>query len=112
MKAYSALQNHDWDGNVRELENEINVLVNLADESGSIEFEMLSDSIKEVTKEENILSKLVPPKLDEKSEKESLVKLLEQNDWNKSQTARKMGMTYRGLHEKMKRMGIVRPAKG
>lgn len=111
VKAYMALQNHNWDGNVRELENEINVLVNLADDGGSIDDEMLSDSIKESTAEAEALSVLAPPKLDEASEREALIQLLQHNDWNKSQTARKLDMTYRGLHEKMKRMGIVRPAR-
>ena len=41
-----------------------------------------------------------------KNEKQWILKLLEKNKWNKSETAREMNMTYQGLHKKMKRLGI------
>jgi transcriptional regulator with GAF, ATPase, and Fis domain len=41
-------------------------------------------------------------------ERAHIISRLEQNDWNKSKTARQLKMTYQGLHKKMKRLGITR----
>ncbi len=109
VKAYSALQDYQWDGNVRELENEINSLVNLAENGESISFEMLSDTIRRKSGETDAIPVVIPKKIDKQAEKEILINLLEKNNWNKSRTARKLNMTYRGLHEKLKRLGIAKP---
>ncbi|MEW6364635.1 MAG: sigma 54-interacting transcriptional regulator [Acidobacteriota bacterium] len=109
VKAYAALQDHDWDGNVRELENEIHSLVNLAEDGDAVGFDLLSDAIKANPHEGASPPMEIPARIDPQKEKEMLIGLLEANRWNKSETARKLHMTYRGLHEKLKRFGIRRP---
>jgi len=108
MKAYHAMLKHPWDGNVRELENEVNVLVNLVDDLGTIQYDMLSESIKDTHAHEGVYQDRLM-KVDPETEKEALKNLLEKHKWNKSQAARSIGMTYRGLHEKLKRLGVKRP---
>jgi len=109
VKAYEALQAHDWDGNVRELENEVNSLVNLADDGATIGFDLLSERIRLGAAARRPQAEAVPGSPDGRTKEEALLRLLEKNGWNKSRTARELGMTYRGLHEKLKRLGIRKP---
>ena len=46
VQSFNALQNYQWDGNVRELENEVRSLINLAEDGETISYDMLSDDIK------------------------------------------------------------------
>lgn len=105
MKAFEVLQQYNWPGNVRQLENEIKRLVNLVDEGEVIKFDLLSDMIRTNIDsiQESEFSSSGPAGTDER---EHIIRLLEQSNWNKSRTARLMHMTYQGLHKKMKKMGI------
>jgi DNA-binding NtrC family response regulator len=115
VKASEALQNYCWKGNVRQLENEIRSIVNLTDDSETVGYDILSDEIKESPQETVEVKpiseeKIIPgKKLDAETEKKVIRELLETNAWNKSQTARELGITYRGLHKKLKRLGIDGP---
>ena len=108
IEAFQALQAYDWPGNVRQLENEINRLVNLCDDGDMIPLELISYQI-------TIKGKAVTGIQDYtysnqgKNERELIIRLLKENRGNKSKTARQMGMTYQGLHKKMKRLGMVKP---
>jgi len=132
IKAFETLHNHHWRGNVRQLENEINSLVNLMENEEIIQYDMLSDEIKygertgknvdneALFPEEgvpNTINTVLPPavkdtdafslkKFHEKPDKDIILKTLQQNRWNKAQTARALNMTYQGLHKKMTRLGI------
>lgn len=109
LEAFEILQAYDWPGNVRQLENEINRLVNLCDHNEMISPELISPQI--TSKGQAIAPPPVPPTggKSEQKEKELIVQLLRDNRGNKSKTARQMGMTYQGLHKKMKRLGIQKP---
>ncbi|MCX6579048.1 MAG: sigma 54-interacting transcriptional regulator [Candidatus Aminicenantes bacterium] len=114
IKAFEALQDYHWKGNVRQLENEIRSIVNLTDDGETVGYDILSEEIRENAGEGNagptreILpdTKILHFKMDPESEKAYILKLLEKNQGNKSQTARELNMTYRGLHKKMNRLGI------
>jgi transcriptional regulator with PAS, ATPase and Fis domain len=108
VKAFEALQDYQWKGNVRQLENEIHSIVNLTDDGETVGHDILSDEIKANTDEDGIgqEARLFLGKMDTKSEKTYILELLKKNNWNKSKTARDLNMTYRGLHKKMQRMGI------
>ena len=114
IKAFEALQDYHWKGNVRQLENEIRSIVNLTDDGETVGYDILSEEIRENAGEEpagaarEVLpdTRILHFKMDPESEKAYILKLLEKNQWNKSQTAREMRMTYRGLHKKMNRLGI------
>ncbi|MBN1197351.1 MAG: sigma 54-dependent Fis family transcriptional regulator [Candidatus Aminicenantes bacterium] len=107
VQAFEILQRCNWPGNVRQLENEINRLVNLSDEGGLIGAELISEEINMDVFP--LQSNETVPVAQKEPEHRQLLRLLEQNNWNKSRTARELGMTYQGLHKKMKRLGIRRP---
>lgn len=114
VKAFEALINFDWYGNVRQLENEINSIVNLTDAGDTVDFDLLSDKIKqqywERQKQEQPINRAdepnVPYGYHRKPEKEEIIDVLKRHNWNKSRAARALNMTYHGLHKKMKKMGI------
>jgi transcriptional regulator with PAS, ATPase and Fis domain len=111
VKAFETLQDYQWKGNVRQLENEIHSIVNLTDDGETVGHEILSDEIKANTDEGGVVqeARLFLGKMDTKSEKTYILELLKKNNWNKSKTARDLNMTYRGLHKKMQRMKIQIP---
>jgi len=106
IKAFEILQKYNWPGNVRQLENEINRLVNLVDHNELIGYDLISEAIKfnKINSQQIIQSFSGQGK--KRNEKEVIASLLKKNDWNKSKTARDLNMTYMGLHKKMKRLGI------
>ncbi len=111
VKAFDTLMNHQWPGNVRQLENEIHTMVNLAEDGEMLTYDMLSEEIKEDISEPEALTMRLPARMGKEEEKAFLIQLLEKNNWNKSETARQLNMTYRGLQMKITRMGIQRPEK-
>lgn len=106
LKTFEALQNYNWPGNVRQLENEINRIVNLTDHNEIINFDILSEEIKyaEINGEDTVPA--LPPLRPNGSEKDFILELLEKHKWNKSKVARALRMTYQGFHKKIKRLGI------
>lgn len=110
VKAFETLQGYYWKGNIRQLENEVRSIVNLTDDGETVSYDILSEEIKAGAPETKEAAKprFFPGKVDAETEKEAILELLEKNDWNKSQTARAMNMTYRGLHKKMQKLGIDR----
>jgi DNA-binding NtrC family response regulator len=111
VKAFEALVNFDWKGNVRQLENEVNSIVNLTDDGDTVDFDILSEKIKcrfETGEEE---CAAVPQEAEgfyKKPAREEIVDILEKHNWNKSKAARELNITYHGLHKKMKKMKIVK----
>ncbi|MGE0787078.1 MAG: sigma 54-interacting transcriptional regulator [Sandaracinaceae bacterium] len=104
QQAMELMSAYKWPGNVRELENEVQRLVIQLDNDGFVEPDHLSPRIRQV---ENILDKVHPKKGSLKSmmsqvEKWILIEALRENDNNKSQTARTLGITREGLHKKLK----------
>ena len=108
VRAYEILQRFDWPGNARQLENEINRLVNLTDDGGLVGAELISEDIRASVPPVNRGERQAPG-IPEESDKERLLRILKKNHWNKSQSARELGMTYQGIHKKMKRLSITRP---
>jgi len=106
VKAFETLLNFTWKGNIRQLENEINSIVNLTDNGEMITFDILSDEIKYNVEDYFKTSEFNYTKTTTEDEKEVIIKLLRKNNLNKSKTARELRMTYQGLHKKMKRLNI------
>ncbi len=112
VKVYKTMENYLWPGNVRQLENEIRRLVNLVDPGGNIYYELLSEEIRkgdyriddDEKESSGIYGKFG-------TERGYIIHLLKKNNWNKSRTALEVGITYQGLHKKMKRLGIEKPGK-
>jgi Nif-specific regulatory protein len=97
-----------YSGNVRELENEIQRAMTLAEPGGAISAEMLSESVKI---DQSLLSTLMASSGTLKELTESLEKLyisekLKENSWNITHSAKALGLSRVGLQKKMQRYGL------
>ena len=100
---YTEIMQHDWPGNIRELENFIEKYVNL---DGDLSFERGSDSgkskpITEVAQISNSEARSLA-----EVEKDAIHIALNACDNNISQTAKVLGISRNALYEKIKRHGI------
>jgi Nif-specific regulatory protein len=103
-----ALCAYNWPGNIRELENEIQRLVIQVENGGWIEAEHLSPQIRQV---EGTVTRIAPKKgtlkeMMEQVERWLLAEALRENQNNKTQTARALGITREGLHKKLSKHGM------
>ena len=102
------LEAYPWPGNVRELENEIQRLIAFSS-GGKIEAGQLSRRI--VSFGSIQAGKAPVGTLRERVagfERELIRETLERYSWNKTETARHLGMTRQGLHRKVRKLGIRR----
>jgi two-component system response regulator HydG len=102
------LLKYDWPGNVRELMNAVERGVVLG-RSEYLDEEELPLILKDDAVDKETLSKDVVPAdlpLDE-VEKATILKTLELTGGNKSEAARRLGITRRTLHKKLKKYGVM-----
>jgi DNA-binding NtrC family response regulator/pSer/pThr/pTyr-binding forkhead associated (FHA) protein len=111
-EALEALKKFSWPGNVRQLENEIQGVVNLTNEGERAEFDTLSDEVKFNKEHWNHLKTSAAADkenmVENNPEVAEIITALKKHRWNKTRAAKELGMTYEGLHKKMKRLGIKR----
>ncbi|MFQ6115288.1 MAG: sigma-54 interaction domain-containing protein [bacterium] len=108
-KAMTLLNEYDWPGNIRELENEIERVITLAHNGASIQPEDLSTKIRKASPNIEIPQALTADSLREaldKLERHLILEALEKYGWNKSKVARKLGISRLGLQKKINRLGI------
>jgi DNA-binding NtrC family response regulator len=107
-----ALQEKEWSGNVRELQNAVERLGILAPED-----EIIGKTVQEVLKTRTFKADDLGVLADETddfqdfketAERLFLVKQLEKNDWNVSQTAESIGIQRSHIYNKMKKYNIER----
>ena len=107
-QAMDHLLRYEWPGNVRELMNAVERAVVLSGSEYLDEKEMpivLKDRIEEA---EEHPKEAIPGDLPlEEVEKASILKTLEMAGGNKSETARRLGITRRTLHKKLKKYGVM-----
>jgi len=102
-QAMDKLLHHNWPGNVRELINTIERGVVLA-RGEYIDADELTIIVREGTKkEEETTSTLTPLAA---LEREAIAKILKAVGGNKSEAARKLGITRKTLHKKIKEYGL------
>lgn len=105
--AINGLKHYHFPGNVRELENILERALALYDGS-TIELEDLNlPCSTELPQAE----KFNPSEISledylEEIEKEALSKALEENRWNKTETAKHLGLTFRSLRYRLKKLGL------
>jgi len=106
-QALSALKQYHFPGNVRELENILERALALYDGS-TIEVDDLN---LPATSELPPVDSFNPTDLSlesylEEIEKEALSKALEEHRWNKTATAKSLGLTFRSLRYRLKKLGL------
>ena len=104
VKVLEILKNHYWQGNIRQLKNEIKTIISIADDGDTINSYLLSENIKNYKPKTQTISIDIP--LNKENEIKNIINILNKHDWNKTHAAKELGITYRGLHKKMKRLGI------
>jgi transcriptional regulator with GAF, ATPase, and Fis domain/TPR repeat protein len=110
-EAMKYMMNYDWPGNIRQLENEIERAVTLSEGELSIRSSELSEEIfrfQEHTETVNLLEKRSLKDAVEKLERQMIVSVLDELDWNQTQAAKKLGLSRQGLIKKMQRYQLER----
>jgi len=100
-EAMRALKSYDWPGNVRELENAIERAVVLSKSRllRALDFSFLSAGP---------VAEFKPRSLRE-TEKDYVLRILEECDWNVTQASKTLDIHRATLHKMMKRLGLKRP---
>jgi two-component system, NtrC family, response regulator HupR/HoxA len=108
--AMAVLTSYDYPGNVRELENEMERAVLLADENDAITEDLFSDRILTAHARAQHSNGQPPTTLAglvAEFERTRILETLAEARGNKSEAARRFGLTYRGLLAKMQRLGLA-----
>lgn len=109
--AMEILVNYDWPGNVRQLENVIERAVVLC-QTDFIKPEHLPNRIKESKK--NTETQFLIPQTNQKEklnlfeiEKNLILKILQEENYNQTKTAERLGISRKQLRTKMKNYGLL-----
>jgi transcriptional regulator with PAS, ATPase and Fis domain len=110
------LSRYSWPGNIRELENELERLIALYNAPARITPGMFSrrvtGQVARVRLDVKVLYDAPLSRAVSHLERSLVEKTLIQTNWNKSQTARQLGLSRQGLLQKIKRYGIRRASLG
>ncbi len=110
-EAMRYLMKYYWPGNIRQLENEIERAVTLAEPNSSIRSSDLSEEIfryQENQETVQILEKKSLKDAVEDLEKQMIINVLNETDWNQTQAAKKLGLSRQGLIKKLQRYQLER----
>ncbi len=106
-EAMRRLLNYPWPGNVRELENSIEHATVIA-KNKYVELADLPANIQKATPDTR--KKLIPNKYSiVENEKSHLREVLNECNWNKKETAIKLGISRSTLYEKLRKYDITKP---
>ncbi len=108
-EAMKYLQNCDWPGNIRQLENEIERAVTLAENDAFIKPSDLSEEVfkyAENAETVDLLGKTTLKDAVEDIERKMIVNALESRNYNQTQASKDLGLSRQGLIKKMKRYGL------
>jgi DNA-binding NtrC family response regulator len=110
--AAACLSRYRWPGNIRELENEIERVTVLYPRAVRVSADMLSDRVAGKRGiagfDVNMLYESPLPQAVGYLEENLVRKMLAKTNWNKSRSARELGLSRQGLLKKIKRYGIER----
>lgn len=104
--ALAALENYDWPGNIRELQNVVERAVLL----GKGEVIAASDLPRDVTGGQSLslprVGSMTLKEALEEPERQIILDVLESNNWNRNATADSLGVNRTTLYKKMKKLGL------
>jgi len=114
--ALALLQEYDFPGNVRELENILQRALALAEDNVIKAHDLPSlknrseeapvDPVQETRDQIALEDDFSLEKHLEKIEKAAIEKALEETRWNKTAAAKKLGMTFRSFRYRLKKLGV------
>ena len=105
-EAMNALSLYAFPGNVRELSNEIERAILLADQGAPISEDLLSDHVLEGPGAEAARGAPLLASQTNEFEREQIAAAMERNGGVKMRVAEELGLSYKGLLKKMKRLGM------
>ncbi len=107
-RAIDAMMRYSWPGNIRELENVVERAVILTRDE-YVTFSELPEPIREATgdpQSEKVFDGIRPGMTIKEMERELIIRTLEDNDGNRTHSARILGITRRTLQHKLKEYEI------
>jgi two-component system response regulator PilR (NtrC family) len=105
-EAISTLQDYQFPGNVRELENILERAITLCEGNVIQKMDLrLSSGITAPPTAADTGKVALEPYLDT-IEKETIIKALEQTRYNKTAAAKQLGITFRALRYRLKKLGL------
>ncbi len=111
-EAMRTLESYDWPGNVRQLENEIERAVTLAENGTFIKPTDFSDEVRRYIENTQTIKLLKTKKTlkdaIEEMERRMIQESMESNAWNQTQSAKELGLSRQGLIKKLKRYNLYR----
>ncbi len=108
QEALELMSAYEWPGNVRELENEVERMMILSGDQQELGVSALSPSISgvEVTPQFQELTDMELPEAVELLERQMILESLKRNDFNKTHTAKELGVSRRNLIRKVAKYGF------
>lgn len=105
--AIEVLVNHSWPGNVRQLENEMERVVVMTGDERDVLAEHLSIAPQPSEKRLDLLATdLELPEAVELLERQMILRSLQETGWNKTQSAKNLGVSRRNLIRKVAQFGF------
>ena len=107
--AIDALQNYEWKGNIRELENLIKRYVILGSEealTGDLSAQSQVALSPKLLLGDSVSLKDITRQAVQELERKVILQVLQANHWNRKQAARKLKISYRALLYKIRQAGL------
>jgi two-component system response regulator HydG len=108
-KAIDRLIRYDWPGNVRELMNAVEraVVLNRTEHIDDEDLAIIQTPLGQTAESTPVLDDINYNTTLEDMERTAVIKTLKTSDGNKSEAARRLGITRKTLHKKLKKYGIM-----